>query len=51
LSNLTLHDLLDHCTADCYILMIDSTVSHAKEEVVAMAYKNITQLEALLSSK
>jgi len=31
--------------------MIDRTVLHAKEEVVAMAYKNINQLEALLSSK
>ena len=31
--------------------MINSIVSHTKEEVVAMAYKNITQLDALLSSK
>jgi hypothetical protein len=44
-------DLIADYTDEGYILMINSIVSHTKEEVVAMAYKNINQLEALLSSK
>ena len=40
-------DLIVDYTAEGFILMIDNIVSHTKKEVIAMARKNITQLDAL----